>query len=106
LRALPNSDIGWPFVMFGRTEASLTSIMAVAQFPLVEASVPSPSELFAYLLFGAIGLAAFIYGKKNARPKVLVIGIVLMAYPYVVSGAFWLYAVGMVLTAALFLGPG
>jgi hypothetical protein len=62
----------------------------------------SPSNLFAGLIFGSIGLGAFIYGKKNAFWRPMVIGIILMAYPYFLSGTLLIYLIGIVLTAALY----
>ena len=63
----------------------------------------SVSTIFAGILFGSIGLVAFIYGKKQSLWKPLVIGIVLMVYPYMISNTIALYAVGALLTAALFV---
>jgi len=51
------------------------------------------------LLFGSVGLAFFIYGKKQQRLVPLVCGIALMAYPYFVSSTIWLIVVGVVLCA-------
>ena len=51
------------------------------------------------LLFGSVGLAFFIYGKKQQRLVPLVCGIALMAYPYFVSNTIWLIVVGVVLCA-------
>ena len=42
----------------------------------------SHAALFASMLFGAVGLGAFLYGKKMVLFKPMVIGVVLMAYPY------------------------
>ena len=39
----------------------------------------SPAALFGSLLFGAIGLGAFMYGKKMVLYKPMVIGMILMA---------------------------
>jgi hypothetical protein len=61
-----------------------------------------PSNLFAGLIFGSIGLGAFIYGKKNVCWRPLVIGILLMAYPYFLSGTLLIYLIGIVLTALLY----
>jgi hypothetical protein len=44
----------------------------------------SPAILVGSLLFGAIGFGAFMYGKKMVLYKPMVIGFVLMAYPYFV----------------------
>jgi hypothetical protein len=62
----------------------------------------SLSNLFAGFIFGSIGLAAFVYGKKNVLWRPMVIGIILMAYPYFLSGALFIYLIGIVLTAALY----
>ena len=62
-----------------------------------------PSDLFAMLLFSIIGLLAFRAGKRDAQPMKLVIGMVLMLYPYFVPGSVWLWVVGIALTAALFI---
>jgi hypothetical protein len=67
------------------------------------AVLTNPALLFGSLLFGAIGLAAFVYGKKLALWKPMVIGIALMAYPYFVSRAWVMCAIGAVLCAALYL---
>ena len=61
------------------------------------------TETFGSLLFGAIGLAAFIYGKRMVLYKPMVIGIVLMAYPYFVAQTWLLYAVGCALCLGLFV---
>ena len=61
------------------------------------------ADLIADLLFGAIGMAAFMYGKKQGRLKTTLISVAIMAYPYFVSGTVLLYGIGIVLTAALFV---
>ena len=60
-------------------------------------------NLVAGILFGSIGFGAFIYGKKQSSLRAMMIGIGLMAYPYFVSNAVVLYALGIALTAALFV---
>ncbi len=54
------------------------------------------------IVFGTIGFAAFIYGKKNAQYKPMLIGIALMAYPYFFKGTAALYIIGIGLCAALY----
>lgn len=66
-------------------------------------SLPSPAYLFGTLLFGLIGMAAFGYGRKTDRPRTLCLGLVLMLYPYAVSGTGLLYAIGTLLCAGLWL---
>lgn len=63
--------------------------------------MPTPAALFALILFGVIGLAAFLYGKKQALWKPTIIGLVLMAYPYFVGETWILYAIGGALCLAL-----
>lgn len=65
--------------------------------------LPSPAALFAMLLFGIIGFAAFRYGKKNGSVNPMLLGVGLMVYPYFVSRTWALYAVGLALCAALYL---
>jgi hypothetical protein len=65
--------------------------------------MPAPASLFASMLFGIIGLAAFVYGKKQMLWRPLVIGVALMAYPYFVAKLWWLYLIGAGLCAALYL---
>jgi len=71
--------------------------------PHVPAMFASPAELFASLLFGAIGLGAFVYGKKMVLWKPMVFGIALMAYPYFVPQAWLIYAIGSALCLGLFV---
>ena len=59
-------------------------------------------KIFAYLIFGLIGMAAFAYGRKNQKPKAMGIGAVIMFYPYLVSDTLALWGIGAALTAALF----
>lgn len=68
----------------------------------MDMSLPSPNVLFAGLVFGVIGFAAFMYGKKQARFSPMAIGTALMAYPYFVSAAWLLWGIGIALCAALY----
>lgn len=57
------------------------------------------------LLFGAVGLAAFVYGKKNTLWKPMIIGGLLLIFPYFVESLLGTLLVGGVLVALLFF-PG
>ncbi len=61
--------------------------------------MPTPATLFWGMLFGAIGVGYFIYGRKQAMFVPLVCGIALMVYPWFVSGAWLTLIVGVVLLA-------
>jgi hypothetical protein len=63
----------------------------------------SSANIIASVLFGSIGFAAFIYGKKQSNFKALVLGMILMVYPYFVPNPIALYAIGVVLTVLLFI---
>lgn len=66
------------------------------------ASAFSLAKIIAWIIFGAVGFAAFVYGKKERSFKPLVVGIALMGYPYFVNGTFWLYAAGVGLCLLLY----
>ncbi len=59
----------------------------------------STASLVWGMLFGAIGVGYFIYGKKQSMIVPLACGIALMVYPWFVSGAWPTVIVGVVLMA-------
>jgi hypothetical protein len=61
------------------------------------------SNLFGSLMFGAVGLGAFVYGKKTTNWKPMVIGVGLMAYPYLIASTALMYAIGVGLCASLYV---
>lgn len=65
--------------------------------------MPSFANLFAALLFGSAGLAAFVYGKKSASWKPMAIGVALMVYPYFIEETWLLYVIGVALCAGIFV---
>jgi hypothetical protein len=69
---------------------------------LSSSSMFAPENLVAYIVFGAIGFCAFIYGKRTAKIGPLVLGLLLSIYPYFVSDTWLLYGIGIALTAGLF----
>jgi hypothetical protein len=74
----------------------------LAGIGLPQADDFSAAKIFACIIFGAIGFAVFLYGKKNRFFRPMIIGVALMAYPYFISGTLLLYIVGIALTAALY----
>jgi hypothetical protein len=68
--------------------------------------LPSPAYLFAAIVFGLVGLAAFRLGRKRDRPRTMWLGVALMLYPYLVSNTAWLVAIGAALCAGLWLDRG
>jgi len=65
--------------------------------------MPDAATLFASLLFGIVGFAAFRYGKKSPSLKAMLLGAALMVYPYFVEDIWLLYVIGVALTAGLFV---
>ncbi len=61
------------------------------------------SNILAGVIFGSVGFVAFIYGKRQSRFRPMLLGLSLMIFPYFVTDAIWLYALGSLLTAALFI---
>jgi len=55
------------------------------------------------IVFGAIGMGAFLYGKNLSRLGPLFIGLILMIYPYFVSGIFLMWGIGIALCVWLFM---
>ena len=53
------------------------------------------------MLFGAIGLGYFVYGKRQAAILPLLCGVGLMVVPYFIGSTLWLIIVG----AALMVAP-
>lgn len=51
------------------------------------------------VLFGALGLAFFVYGKKQRAVVPLVCGLALLGFPYFVSNTMQLVAIGALLVA-------
>lgn len=58
-------------------------------------------SLLVSMFIGSIGLALFLYGKKQARIPQLVAGIVLMAYPYFISNLWLMAGIAAALLALL-----
>lgn len=54
-------------------------------------------------LFGTIGLAYAVYGKKAEEYSFLIFGVLLMAYSYFVPGVLWGSIVGALLAGGPFI---
>ena len=78
-------------------------------------STGGESGLFMYrvlliVLFSLFGMAFFVFGKKQSRAGILVVGILLMIFPYFVSNIWAIAAIGTLLTLVPLVirkyGPG
>lgn len=60
--------------------------------------------IFWALMFGAVGMGYFVYGKQQRQPVALFAGILLCVYPYFVGDSVLLMLlIGAVLVSAPFL---
>ena len=59
--------------------------------------------MMAWMIFGGVGFVAFVYGKKEQNYRALVIGLVLMIYPYFGLNTMANYVVGILLCVALYV---
>ena len=61
------------------------------------------ATLFAGVVFGCGGLAAWQFGRRRQSARHMVLGLVLMGFPYVVpEGWMWTWGTGSFLTLMLF----
>jgi hypothetical protein len=63
--------------------------------------MPSPTALMLNLFFGVIGMAYFIYGKKQSHLVALAAGLALMVVPYFIGNPYLLGAI----CVAIMLAP-
>jgi len=63
-------------------------------------NIPS---LVSSLIFSSIGFGYFLYGKRQQQFLFLIAGLALMIYPYIISGAWTITIVGLVLLAGPFV---
>jgi len=70
---------------------------------LAGAAAGSETTFILALFWGLIGMAYFVYGKKQSNAIALGAGIGLMFFPYFVSNAWISAAVGIILTILPFV---
>jgi len=59
----------------------------------------SPTNLMLAILFGAIGLGFFTYGRRQRATVPFVTGITLLIFPYFVANTWLLITIGIALIA-------
>ena len=60
--------------------------------------MPDPDTLLWGMIFGAIGLGYFVYGKNQGRMVMMLLGAALCVFPYIVTGLLPLCLIGAVRT--------
>lgn len=73
------------------------------EMKMTDSAMESSSQLMWGVLFGAIGLGYFAYGKKQRAGIPLFCGIALCLFPYVISNVYILVIIGAVLAALPFI---
>ncbi len=63
--------------------------------------MPTASDFFGSLIFGAIGLGALLYGKSVGSVVKMVLGAAIMACSYLITESWVLWSSGAVLTLLL-----
>ena len=64
---------------------------------------PEVLNLYLIVWFSAAGLGYFIYGKRQRHAPSLLAGLLLMFYPYFISGTIGITAVGLLLMIGPFI---
>jgi len=59
--------------------------------------------LFLGLIFGSVGTVYLIIGRKEHDPFYLVVGFLLIIYPYIFSSAIMIIVIGVVLSLIPYL---
>ena len=94
----------------GNTLKTLQDMDPATRQELLGAATGLPTDMHtsmglivAGVMFGIIGFAAFLYGKKSQNWRALIIGLALMIYPYFVTNVWANYALGISLCVALYV---
>ena len=61
------------------------------------------NALLASLFIGSVGFVSLAYGKKQGRVPQMVVGLILMIYPYFVSNVILMIGIAVALCALLWL---
>jgi len=59
------------------------------------------NSLIASLIIGGIGTVSFIYGKRQHRIPQMVVGILLVVYPYFIPNVFLMIGIAVALLVGL-----
>lgn len=54
-------------------------------------------------LFNAIGFVAFVYGKRNTLWRTMIIGLILIVFPYFLTDTLMIFLIGIILSASLYV---
>jgi hypothetical protein len=67
-----------------------------------EGVMPGMADLFVPMVFGAIGFAGVMHGRKKRNGLSVALGVALMLYPFVIEQAWLQYLIGGALSVALY----
>lgn len=60
-------------------------------------------SLIAGLVVSGVGFVFFSYGRKMSRPPHVIIGIIMMVFPYFVPSVIAMFAIGALLCGLLYM---
>ena len=69
---------------------------------IIDAMNIDPTMLFLSMIPSGVGFVLFVYGKKEGRWPQLVVGLLLMVYPYFTPSLASMIGVGVLLGASLY----
>ena len=61
------------------------------------------NSLLAEMFVSSIGFVAFVYGKRQSRFPQMLVGLLLMGFPYFVSNVLLMFGVAAILLGGLWL---
>ena len=61
------------------------------------------SSIAAGFVVSSVGFVLFSYGRKMSRPPHVIIGIIMMVFPYVVPSVIAMFAIGALLCGLLYM---
>ena len=76
--------------------------------PHVEVGDVSSAQIITGFIISTVGFSVFLYGKKQKRPPQLVVGILLMAAPFMVPDPLWdaVLSVGLLVAMRIAVSRG
>ena len=82
-----------------KNQPLIGDVMCLSERKSVSSKMVGTSLLIWGMLFGAIGVGFFTYGKKQKSVVPLFTGIALFVFPYFISNVYMLVIAGVILVA-------
>jgi hypothetical protein len=105
-RPYPSLDPFWKLMGAQRRRAIRVGAQAgklCCGSPVTLLPMDPGTQLLASMLVGTLGLALLVYGKKQSRFPQMLVGLLMMVFPYFMPDALYTGIVAAILTALLIL---